>query len=543
MKNIIDPICRGLSEKSNKPFTLNSRSCKCVLKQVANNTREEVKKELNKRLISLKIDSASRLSRNIFALSAQYINNYNIQSRILGMVELKGVASSSSRNIAAEIMKILSKYGVGLNQVVSITSDNGANMIKSSKILSHCSVLKEDRDDVDEANDVYLKNIEMFNDTLKIQMGDIEICRCAAHTAQLCALDSTKDPVIKSYLMNCRNLTKYIKKNSNGYREIFELKKLALPQLDCPTRWGSTYNMIKNIYNSKDVLVNIESVKNKSQDENFELNDDLWAFIKSYYTVFEPLQKTIIKFQAEALHYGDFYAQWLRCKLLTEKILQTHDDSLSHTIGKNLLRNIEIRTSKLLTNDSLNACLFLDPRFNHTLTADKRADAITYLKKLYDRLKEMGCIKSDKTNSFNNTSVRLNEEHREDEDEYINAYLCQNLEARNDDDIDVYSKIENLKLSFQRISTNVLEFWKERQFADPELYALTNICFAVPPTQVTIERAFSSLKLILTDNRNRLGQDMLEDILIVKLNPMYLDKAVNELSLFEDMDGIMDSVD
>ncbi|KAH8292959.1 hypothetical protein KR200_010267, partial [Drosophila serrata] len=50
---------------------------------------------------------------------------------------------------------------------------------------------------------------------------------------------------------------------------------------------------------------------------------------------------------------------------------------------------------------------------------------------------------------------------------------------------------------------------------------------------VSIERAFSTLRLVLTDYRNRLSQDVLENILLVKLNPSFLDVAIDTLPLFE----------
>ncbi|KAH8393125.1 hypothetical protein KR215_002950, partial [Drosophila sulfurigaster] len=51
---------------------------------------------------------------------------------------------------------------------------------------------------------------------------------------------------------------------------------------------------------------------------------------------------------------------------------------------------------------------------------------------------------------------------------------------------------------------------------------------------VTIERAFSTLRLVLTDYRNRLSQEVLENILLLKLNPSILDSAIDNLSLFQD---------
>ncbi|KAH8355875.1 hypothetical protein KR084_003912, partial [Drosophila pseudotakahashii] len=50
---------------------------------------------------------------------------------------------------------------------------------------------------------------------------------------------------------------------------------------------------------------------------------------------------------------------------------------------------------------------------------------------------------------------------------------------------------------------------------------------------VTIERAFSTLKAVLTDNRNRLSEETLENILLVKLNPNFLDAAIDTLPLFQ----------
>lgn len=49
---------------------------------------------------------------------------------------------------------------------------------------------------------------------------------------------------------------------------------------------------------------------------------------------------------------------------------------------------------------------------------------------------------------------------------------------------------------------------------------------------IAVERAFSALKLILTENR--LSKDALENILLVKLNPSFLDDAIEDITLFEE---------
>lgn len=174
----------------------------------------------------------------------------------------------------------------------------------------------------------------------------------------------------KKYVIECRNFTKFVRKTSNGHRDLMELRKLRIPQLDCATRWGSTYKMILDLYKAKDVLENVDSISNRSEDENFVVNNRLWEFMADYISVFSPLNTTIIKFQEEKLNFGDFYAQWLKCKLMTENIIEESCVSgagFINTIGFELLKHIERRTSTLMDNKSMVARLLLDPRFQHIL--------------------------------------------------------------------------------------------------------------------------------------------------------------------------------
>lgn len=52
----------------------------------------------------------------------------------------------------------------------------------------------------------------------------------------------------------------------------------------------------------------------------------------------------------------------------------------------------------------------------------------------------------------------------------------------------------------------------------PELYKLASVVYAIPPTQSTVERAFSSLPIVLTSHRTRLGSDVLQNIFLIRLN-------------------------
>ena len=81
----------------------------------------------------------------------------------------------------------------------------------------------------------------------------------------------------------------------------------------------------------------------------------------------------------------------------------------------------------------------------------------------------------------------------------------------------IRSQIESLR--HQRrlaTSTDILNYWETRK--DDALYDIAKVVLGVPATQVSVERAFSALALVLTSRRTRLNDDTLNDILICKCN-------------------------
>lgn len=65
---------------------------------------------------------------------------------------------------------------------------------------------------------------------------------------------------------------------------------------------------------------------------------------------------------------------------------------------------------------------------------------------------------------------------------------------------------------------NILRFWHNNKNNMPELYSLAEVALSVPPTQVSVERLFSTLKYILSLLRYNLSDDIFNDILILRAN-------------------------
>ncbi|KAH8346275.1 hypothetical protein KR084_004741, partial [Drosophila pseudotakahashii] len=182
--------------------------------------------------------------------------------------------------------------------------------------------------------------------------------------------------------------------------------------------------------------------------------------------------------------YGNFYALWLTCKLQTEQIVVSNaQNAIITLIGRSLLISINTRNKKLLENDGMLACLYLDPRFHHILNAEQKQNGTEFLKTLWKKIIHHDPKLSSKQG---NASPLITDNETNSSFDILHNYLSSHLpETPPTTATDVNRKIETLNLSYRKIR-NVLNFWLERKSIDPELYELSQICFAMPPTQVYI---------------------------------------------------------
>lgn len=68
------------------------------------------------------------------------------------------------------------------------------------------------------------------------------------------------------------------------------------------------------------------------------------------------------------------------------------------------------------------------------------------------------------------------------------------------------------------VNVNIMNYWEEKKYTYPRLYRLAKVLHSVPATQVSVERAFSALKLVMTDLRCNLSSESLKKIMFLKLN-------------------------
>lgn len=158
---------------------------------MAARVRGKIKNELNGRMFSVMTDIATRLHRGILGINIQYYSEGNIKLRTVGIKKMR--ESHTGEAIKNLIRDNLAEYNCSLAQVYAFTTDNGANVLKSAKLVNAevlNSTLDSDSDDVNnESLDAHYTKIDkMLRDRVRRENGEIILhyitgIECAAHSA------------------------------------------------------------------------------------------------------------------------------------------------------------------------------------------------------------------------------------------------------------------------------------------------------------------------------------------------------------------------
>lgn len=259
-KKILNPYIIALSTKGIK-LLINKNSIKDHIKRKSDKIKQIIKEQTKNKLVSLMIDIASRYSRSVLGVSISYVYNGQICVRTIGLHVLK--ASHTAVYIRNILNQILQEYGIRLAQIVSITSDNGKNIVKAIALLdalyqSQKSELQQMQSvDFPEDEDEYYidPNIfddEYYNDLLRevresfnnVSSSDlIHGISCAAHCIHLVVSHAVeKSPGIKQVINTSRTLVKKLR--TPTFRSQLKSENLNMAIIDVETRWNSIYSMV-----------------------------------------------------------------------------------------------------------------------------------------------------------------------------------------------------------------------------------------------------------------------------------------------------------
>lgn len=238
-----------------------------------------------------------------------------------------------------------------------------------------------------------------------------------------------------------------------------------------------------------------------------------WKALRELVVLLKIPYNATIDFQYQKLTLSDVYGKWVGMQLHLEKCISK--PQFKSGLAKHLLDALKSRNENIFKNPFMVCALYLDPRYRNAIISnhEKRDEAQKMLTKIWYRI--------NATSNNDSTVVEMNVSSDlsiDDFDESQAVYQLYNPTNVNDERAtDIETKIEIFQPDSTTI-TSVLQYWESMKDTEPELYKLAMVIFAVPPTEVQIERDFSDLKWIFTERRYNLSQSRLEAILLLHLN-------------------------
>lgn len=297
-EKMIELVENGYGEGLSGPhFTAIKEQIAYLAKEVKMKIKEEVKD----RYVSIMIDFATKHRRNIMGVSLQYVKNGRTEVRSIGMLKMN--SSCTGENTLNVLLDLLDSFGIEKSHVVSVTTDNAANLTLMVKMLNETvereseennqmetednagstdpenensgscdsnsqfhfddieseireaieSTQPDDSDSDEELDellndeDVYVILIEALANKFASSTLTVNGVNCAAHTLQLAVMAALKDKRlnINNLIKLCRLVCKTLRKMS--YQYILQENGISfkIPRLDCRTRWSSTYYMVR----------------------------------------------------------------------------------------------------------------------------------------------------------------------------------------------------------------------------------------------------------------------------------------------------------
>lgn len=350
------PIEEGLNIRH-----INQDSMRNLLRSIAEQITNMISEEAAGIMICIKMDAASRHNRDFLGVNIQFVEKATIKIRTLGIIELHERHTAS--NLSSRLMAILEPFGIDIQRVLTITTDNASNMLATvNRLRANQEMILNSAHDVDEVyeddGEEEDRHVEDFENeaneagaekTLDIIEPVLQGVRCAEHTLQLAVNDSLKHNNMKSLLAEVRAAVKVLRKLP--YKTMFTVSKKTMPKLDCITRWNSAYTMIKSLTKEQDFVSSLSE-----EDVTPIISGRLWEFIMEFEKVFEPIAEATLKLQNSQTTFGDLFLIWEKCsyKLKNSK----------YKLASVVLQCMDNRKQQIMSNKIFLASIFFDQRIN-----------------------------------------------------------------------------------------------------------------------------------------------------------------------------------
>lgn len=248
-----------------------------------------------------------------------------------------------------------------------------------------------------------------------------------------------------------------------------------------------------------------------------------WEQLHGLLLVLEPVAVLTTKVQKEQYVAGDLYYDLYICKY---NLSRNGRKNLLHMESvEEMLITLNNRITKVISSPQFAAGLYMDPRYVHEqmqeeLPCGKLSEAVEYIVQTRHKLLLEGLLpkmdrQPDKTIRNDTGAVPTDDlESPTGDDMFLFGFVRKDPQPKET----FRERLHQLKSREHSPQCKPLQYWKGIAAADPEMATVAMAIFSVPITQVTVERAFSQLPLVITDRRVRLASDIIDELLIINLN-------------------------
>ena len=493
------PRFRSFVNSLNPCFEHISRT---TIKSYCMGTYEKGKSELLEVLksstsrVSLTADLwTSKQTLGYLCVTCHFIRNWKLHKMVIkfGTVE----TPHDGRNLFNAMLKCLNEWSIK-DKVFSITLDN------ASVNNNFVSTLREN----------------LVAKCLLPSKGTMFHCRCTAHILNLIVQEGLL--AMSNAVTSIRDSVKYVK-SSQGRKQRFEkmIKEVGIscdkrPPLDVPTRWNSTYHMLKcalEYERAFEALTREDSqYVHEPLVEEWKMAKKLCDILKTFCDATEVLSGS--NYPTTSCIFDQFW----EVKLLLEKESSNTDVMIAAMIHK-----MKEKLQKYWDICFLQICVpvILDPRFKLGFLKFRLSKCFGETSQYFpivertfrDLFDEYNSQSSDCTQDHAN-SVGSVETNVDRSNPWADWSLHQNLrQMRRVSELDKYLEAETDPTS---APFDILQYWKTSCTTYPILARMARDMLAVPASTVASESAFSSGEKVISAYRSRLTSKTVEALICLQ---------------------------
>lgn len=507
--------------------------------------KEQLKKKLSNKFVYLKMDACTRHRVNYFAVNVRYVDEGKNMTKTLA---IKDTEAQHSSNFLKQLVKeVLQEFGIQKDHVLCIVTDNASNMLSMVKRLNEredsgiteseeCAEeiqeeqpgpshsrqpidlddLTKQQEDLNffEGFEEVPSYIEEFAD-VAVRISEIEHQRCCVHTHQLAVNDALKEHYSSNLIAKVRKVATAAR--TPKLDAILKRRAGKGAIIDQVTRWGSTYNMVKRLVELKPVLIDMAN-------PDVSLSEVQWMQLEELEDLLKlPFQVTK-KLQEEDLTPGMFLKEW--------KMLEHSLSRRGGLFAETMRESMRQREVQLLNNKILLAGVYVDPMNRVLLSETQKDEAKLALCDLAVRIlglnakapaedpdtlssstdSEGTCTEEDFDKLLDQQDHKARSKRRKLEEPAKTPSVNKGLASFK---LDFHAALQQVEQIDRKSKLNVHDAIKQY----PEIVKESALlAAALPPTQVSVERLFSALRLIRTDQRASMKEKLTEAILFLRAN-------------------------